>query len=154
MQIKPGAVADSVAIAALLTALDYPVTSEFVTESLQRQLTHSDAALLVAVEQDVVIGFISLHFIPQLALPGDFCRISYFCVAPEARGQGVGAALETAASDLAWARGCDRIEVHCHSRREQAHRFYYRQGYGESPKYLVKLAQPNAVGVGPSWGSQ
>lgn len=140
MQIRPGEAADSAAIAALLTALDYPVTPEFVTQSLQRQLTHADAVLLVAVGHDAVIGFISLHFIPQLALPGDFCRISYFCVDPEARGQGVGAALETAASELAWARGCDRIEVHCHSRREQAHRFYHRQGYGESPKYLVKPA--------------
>lgn len=142
MQIRPGETTDSVAIAALLTALGYPVTPDFVTERLQRQLTHADAALLVAVENDAVVGFISLHFIPQLALLGDFCRISYFCVAPEARGQGVGAALETAASELAWARGCDRIEVHCHSRREQAHRFYDRQGYVESPKYLVKPAQP------------
>lgn len=142
MQIRPGDLRDSTAIAALLTALGYPVTPEFVTHSLQRQLTHADAALLVAVAQDVVIGFISLHFIPQLALPGDFCRISYFCVAPGARGQGVGAALEAAASEQAQARGCDRIEVHCHSRREQAHQFYYRQGYVESPKYLVKPAQP------------
>ncbi|MEA5451591.1 GNAT family N-acetyltransferase [Leptolyngbya sp. CCNP1308] len=147
MQIRPGEVTDSVAIAALLIALDYPVTPEFVAQGLQRQLTHADAALLVAVEQDAVIGFISLHFIPQLALPGDFCRISYFCVDPEARGQGVGTALEMAASALAQARGCDRIEVHCHSRREQAHRFYYRQGYGESPKYLVKPAQPDEGGA-------
>ncbi|MBD2108123.1 GNAT family N-acetyltransferase [Nodosilinea sp. FACHB-13] len=142
MQIRPGEVRDSVAIAALLTALDYPVTPDFVVHSLQRQLTHADAAVLVAVEQDAVVGLISLHFIPQLALPGDFCRISYFCVDPAARGQGVGAALETEASKLAWARGCNRIEVHCHNRRAQTHRFYYRQGYVESPKYLVKPAPP------------
>lgn len=142
MQIRPGEATDSVAIAALLTDLGYPVTPEFVSHSLQRQLTHADAALLVAVENDAVVGLISLHFIPQLALPGDFCRISYFCVGSGARRQGVGTALETAASELAWARGCDRIEVHCHSRREQAHQFYYRQGYIESPKYLVKPAQP------------
>ncbi|MBD2234510.1 GNAT family N-acetyltransferase [Phormidium tenue] len=140
MQIRPGQATDSGAIAALLTDLGYPVTAEFVTHSLQRQLPHADAAILVAVEQDTVVGLISLHFIPQLALPGDFCRISYFCIAPGARGQGIGTALETAASELAWARGCDRIEVHCHSRREQAHRFYNRQGYIESPKYLIKSA--------------
>lgn len=142
MQIRPGEAADSGAIATLLTDLGYPVSPEFVTHSLQRQLTHADAALLVAGEQDAVIGFIALHFIPQLAIAGDFCRISYFCVDPGARGQGVGTALETAASALAWARGCDRIELHCNSRREQAHRFYHRQGYVESPKYLVKFAQP------------
>ena len=71
-------------------------------------------------------GFIGLHFIVQLALPGDFCRITYFCVSEAARGLGVGRELEETAARLA--RGCDRIEVHCHERRVDAHRFYYRQG--------------------------
>ena len=39
-------------------------------------------------------GFIGLHFIVQLALPGDFCRITYFCVSEAARGLGVGRELE------------------------------------------------------------
>ena len=86
--------------------------------------------------------FIGLHFMVQLALPGDFCRITYFCVSDAARGSGVGRALEEAAEALARARGCDRIEVHCHQRRTDAHRFYYRQGYEESPKYLMKSCRP------------
>ncbi|MGG6241693.1 GNAT family N-acetyltransferase [Nodosilinea sp. AN01ver1] len=138
MHIRPGGMDDSGAIAALLSDLGYPATADSVASNLSRQLAHPDAELLVAVENDAVIGLISLHFIPQLALTGDYCRISYFCVAPEVRSQGVGAALEAAACGLARARGCDRIEVHCHSRRELAHQFYYRQGYTESPKYLQK----------------
>ncbi|PSN12986.1 GNAT family N-acetyltransferase [filamentous cyanobacterium CCT1] len=138
MQIRPGELADSGAIAALLTDLGYPTTAALVAANLPRQLDHPDATLLVAVEDDAVIGLIALNFIPQLALAGDYCRISYFCVAPEARGRGVGAALEAAACDLARAQGCDRMEVHCHSRRKLAHQFYYRQGYTESPKYLKK----------------
>ena len=58
------------------------------------------------------------------------------------RGSGVGRALEEAAAALALGRGCDRIEVHCHERRADAHRFYYRQGYEESPKYLMKSCRP------------
>ncbi|MGB3309735.1 MAG: GNAT family N-acetyltransferase [Nodosilinea sp.] len=138
MQIRPGELADSEAIATLLTDLGYPTTAALVAANLPRQLAHPDAELLVAVENDAVIGLISLNFIPQLAMTGDFCRISYFCVDPAARGLGVGAALEAAACGLARARGCDRMEVHCHSRRELAHQFYYRQGYVESPKYLQK----------------
>ncbi|MBE9159278.1 GNAT family N-acetyltransferase [Nodosilinea sp. LEGE 06152] len=144
MHIRPGEIADSGAIAALLSDLGYPTTADFVASKLARQLAHADAKLLVAVEHDVVIGLIALNFIPQLALAGDYCRISYFCVAPEARGRGVGAALEAAACGLARARRCDRIEVHCHSRRELAHRFYYRQGYTESPKYLQKSIRPDS----------
>ncbi|MBE9112973.1 GNAT family N-acetyltransferase [Nodosilinea sp. LEGE 07298] len=143
MHIRSGEIADSEAIAALLTDLGYPTTTALVAGNLSRQLAHPDAELLVAVENNAVIGLISLNVIPQLALTGDFCRISYFCVDPEARGRGIGAALEAAACRLARARGCDRIEVHCHSRRELAHQFYYRQGYTESPKYLQKPIRPD-----------
>lgn len=136
--IRPATVADSAVIAQLLDDLGYPVSLDFLTHSLQRQLDHPDAVLLVAEIEKAVVGVISLHFIPQLALPGDFCRISYLCVSPEARGQGIGTALEARAYALAQERGCDRLEVHSHSRRVKAHRFYARQGYVESPKYLVK----------------
>ncbi|MFQ4139009.1 GNAT family N-acetyltransferase [Nodosilinea sp. PGN35] len=146
MHIRPGQAEDSPAIAALLTELGYPVTATAVTPRLERQLVHPDAVLLVAVDQEAVVGLISLHFVPQLALPGDFCRISYLCVAPASRGRGVGAALEAAAWNLAQERGCDRLEVHCHSRRTLAHRFYHRQGYTESPKYLVKPVEPSGLG--------
>ncbi len=146
MQIRPGQVEDSPAIAALLTDLGYPVTATAIPQRLGPLLVHPDAALLVATEHDAVVGLISLHFIPQLALPGDCCRISYFCVAPEARGQGVGAALEAAAWELARSRGCDRLEVHCHSRRTLAHRFYHRQGYTESHKYFVKPVEASDLG--------
>jgi GNAT superfamily N-acetyltransferase len=146
MHIRQAEVADGGAIAALLTDLGYPITPDLLAQSIQRQLDHPDAVLLVAVAGDSpagtiperVVGVLSLHFIPQLAGLGDFCRISYFCVSPEARGQGVGAALEEYVCELARARGCDRMEVHCHSRRTQAHQFYFRQGYTESPKYLIK----------------
>ncbi|MEY3297451.1 MAG: putative PhnO protein [Cyanobacteriota bacterium] len=136
--IRPATVEDRAAIATLLDELGYPVDLEFLAYSIQRQIDHNDAVLLVAEVEQAVVGVISLHFIPQLALPGDFCRISYLCVSPEARGQGIGTALESRIYELAQERGCDRVEVHSHSRRLQAHRFYARQGYTESPKYLVK----------------
>ena len=138
MHIRMADLADGDAIAALLTDLGYPVETSCLAQSLQRQLDHPDARLLVAEQAGCVVGVISLHFIPQLALPGDFCRISYLCVSPGARGNGIGAALEARAGALARERGCDRIEVHCHTRRTLAHAFYARQGYTESPKYLLK----------------
>ncbi|ELY6345633.1 GNAT family N-acetyltransferase [Cronobacter muytjensii] len=130
--------ADALAISALLTELDYPETSRFIDRRIAELLAHPDEALLVAEEDGVLLGVLSLHFIPQLALEGAFCRISYFCVDGSARGKGIGRLLESEAEALARSRGCDRIEVHCHSRRSDAHRFYYRQGYSESPKYLCK----------------
>ncbi|WP_105653005.1 GNAT family N-acetyltransferase [Cronobacter malonaticus] len=130
--------ADAPAISALLTELDYPDTSHFIDQRLAELLAHPDERVLVAEEDGVLLGVLSLHFIPQLALEGDFCRISYFCVSSNARSKGIGRLLESEGETLARTRGCDRIEVHCHSRCSDAHRFYYRQGYTESPKYLCK----------------
>ena len=44
-----------------------------------------------------VQGFIGLHFIVQLALPGDFCRITYFCVSEARAAWAWVASLKTAA---------------------------------------------------------
>jgi GNAT superfamily N-acetyltransferase len=139
MQIREATVNDGEAISKLLTSLDYPNTEEFIKKKIEELLNHSDARLLVAVEENNILGFISLHFIPQIALIGEFCRISYFCIDDKYRNKGIGAQLEKASTALAKERGCDRIEVHCHTRRELAHKFYYQQGYVESPKYLLKL---------------
>lgn len=136
--IRDAQITDAPRIVSLLDALDYPGTDHFINDRLRQLLNHPDEKLLVSVENEVVTGVISLHFIPQLALPGDFCRISYFCVDSTVRGKGTGKALEEHAVSIATQRGCDRIEVHSNSRRTGAHRFYFRQGYTESPKYLFK----------------
>ena len=74
----------------------------FCADKIARIAAHPDARLLVAQAGDGgVQGFIGLHFIVQLALPGDFCRITYFCVSEAARGLGVGRELEETAARLA-----------------------------------------------------
>lgn len=138
IQIRHATVADAAEITTLLASLGYPDTEPFIGQRIQTLRLHPDACLLVAEQHGQLCGVLSLHFIPQLALAGDFCRISYFCIGDDVRGQGIGALLEVRATELARARNCDRIEVHCHSRRTDAHRFYARQGYTESPKYLMK----------------
>lgn len=138
IDIRHAQIADSEAIAALLDALGYAGTAPFIQRRMAQLIEHPDENVLVAVDGTQVVGVISLHFIPQLALAGDFCRISYFCVDERSRGDGIGALLEAHAVAAAKARGCDRVELHCHARRTMAHHFYERQGYVESPRYYVK----------------
>lgn len=138
IQIRAARIADAEAIAALLEALGYPGTEAFIQRRVAQLIEHPDESLLVAADAAQVVGVISLHFIPQLALAGDFCRISYFCVDERHRGDGIGALLEAHAVELARTRGCDRMELHCHARRTGAHRFYERQGYVDTPRYYVK----------------
>ncbi|AHL76435.1 GNAT family acetyltransferase [Stutzerimonas stutzeri] len=131
---------DTAAIARLLGELGYSGSDEFIERRLQQQLSHDDACLLVAeADAGQLLGFISLHLIVQLALEGDFCRISYLCVDSTARSQGIGEQLVQAAEQRARARGCDRMELHCDVRRDAAHRFYARLGYEDAPKYLRRM---------------
>lgn len=139
IEIKTPSISDASEIAKLMESLGYPGTELFMEKRIDELLSHKDEALFVAVKKGQVLGVISLHFIPQLALAGDFCRISYFCVSSQSRSKGIGALLEKKAVEVAKERGCNRIEVHCNERRTRAHLFYHKQGYIESPKYLCKL---------------
>jgi GNAT superfamily N-acetyltransferase len=101
-------------------------------------LAHPDALVTVAERAGEVIGLIALHFVPQLGRAGDHCNITYLCVGEQARSLGIGAELEAWAVREARARGCERVDLHSHLRRTDAHRFYHRQGYLEPSRYLMK----------------
>jgi len=138
MSIRKAESGDWQGISRLLTQLEYPGTVDFIQEKLKQMLNDPAEALLVWSEPPNILGFLSLHFIPQIALKGDFARISYFAVDNEARSNGIGRQLEERASRIARDRACTQMEVHCHTRRTRAHEFYARQGWTESPKYLIK----------------
>ena len=153
--IRKACASDWEGIRRLLDQLEYPGTERFLEERIGRLISHPDELLLVyegeapddgrlADNEDVpegkekILGVLSLHFIPQLAVEGDFARISYFAVDGAARSKGIGKEMEEYATRLARERGCELMEVHCHTRRVRAHAFYARQGFVESPKYLIK----------------
>lgn len=136
--IRDAEITDWKDIKELLQQLDYSDNDSFLQDKIKTLLNHPDERLLVYEYDKKVVALISIHFIPQLALKGDFARISYFAVDNKVRSKGIGRELEEYCVSLARDRKCDRIEVHCHSRRADAHRFYYRQGFLESPKYFIK----------------
>lgn len=138
MNIRQAQAKDSFALSALLTELGYSATEGFIDTRLAQLIHHPDEVLLVAEHGNQVLGFLSLHFIPQLALAGDFARISYFCISEGERSKGSGQQLLNHAEQLARSRGCDRMEVHCHSSRLKANQFYAREDYVESPRYHIK----------------
>ncbi len=139
MMIRKATLLDAPVIGRLLGQLGYPVSDDLIRRKLARLVDDRDEDLLVAEGDDgKVAGFLSMRCIPQVAMEKGFARISYLCVDEPARGKGIGKALEREACRLASVRGCDRIELHCHSRRTDAHGFYARRGYEESPRYFVK----------------
>jgi GNAT superfamily N-acetyltransferase len=129
---------DAPAIGRLLDQLGYADTGAFLAHRIKTLADDPHEELVVGEQNGTVVAVLSVHFILQLATHGPFARISYFCVDQDVRSNGLGRQLEEYAESAARSRGCDRIEVHCHSRRTDAHRFYARQGYEEVPKYLMK----------------
>ena len=136
--IRNATVEDSDHLVELLTQLGYANTQHFLKARIEELLDHPDAMLFCYEIEGRVIALLSLHVIPQIALLGSFLRISYFIVDETMRSHHIGAELEAYASHIAKERGCNRIEVHCHERRTEAHRFYEQHGFVESPKYFIK----------------
>ena len=136
--IRKATLADVPVLSNLLEQLGYPGTESYLKDNLAVMLAQPLTHVLVYELDGKVAGFIAFEFVRQLVVKGDFARISCFAVAADARGAGIGNLLEDHLTQLARARNCDRIEVHCHTRRVDAHRFYERQDYQESPKYFCK----------------
>jgi len=139
MRIREAKPDDCAAISELLGQLGYPGTELFIKEKFEQLEKHTDEVMLVYEIEGKVIAFVSMHFIPQIGLKGDFARISYLVVDKAYRNRGIGGEIESYCFQLAKDRKCDRIEVQSHAKRRMSHRFYYRQGYEESPKYFIKM---------------
>lgn len=135
--IRTAKITDAAEINALLSQLGYLADEQALADKIGFLIKHPDHALLVYEQDEKVVGFIDLHFIPQLPL-NDFAHITYFCVDTSSRGSGIGAVLLERAEQLAKERHCDRVFLHCNELRTDAHRFYEHSGYIESPAYFVK----------------
>jgi GNAT superfamily N-acetyltransferase len=143
MGIRKATLADHDEIKIMLTQLGYPDTENFLLRKMEIVINNTWQELIVYELEEKVVAFIVFEFLPQLGLKGDIARIGYFAVDESVQSKGIGREIEQYCEKLAREKGCDRIEVHCHERRKDAHRFYYRQGYYESPKYLMKSLRAN-----------
>jgi len=133
--------ADAAQMAELLRELGYANQAEDVT----RRLSQMDARrewVLVATEDERLVGLAAYAVIPWFASDGAHCRVSAMGVAEGARSRGVGAALldavETQARDL----GCTVMEVTSGEQRLRAHAFYERHGYRPTSRRFLKALRP------------
>jgi len=139
MSIRKAELKDANAIRILMEQLGYPTEEGFISKKLEAFSDRTDHADLVYEWEGMVAGYISIHFIPQIAFEADYAVISYFVVDDNFRSKGIGKALEEHCTALAIERKCKRIMVHSNARRIDAHRFYLRQGFVEYPKDFVKF---------------
>ena len=138
MEIRSASFKDTLAIRDLLAQLGYRIEYPLLMTQVSLLMSNPDHQLLVAEKDKLVVAFCSVHFMPQLANDGHLAVINHFVVDEKVRGEGVGKALESHVTAAAWNRKCDRVQLHCHSWRSQAHSFYKHQGYQEYPTYFSK----------------
>jgi GNAT superfamily N-acetyltransferase len=138
MKIRNATYHDAPAIKSLMGALGYKTTTSLLISQIENLFGQKDHQLFVYELNKDVIGFISVHYMPQLVFDGEIVIISYLSVDETVRDQGIGKALEQYVALQALKRRCDRIQVHCAELRTPAHKFYEQQGYQEYPKYYTK----------------
>jgi len=130
MQIRPAKPHDLQPIYTLLCTLsNHALPEAAFAQIYARNLTQPMIRYLVAEDNGVVCGFISLHMDKHLhhaALVGEIREL----IVDEAwRGRGVGGLLLRAACDEAKEAGCVHLELSSGFPRTRAHAFYERNGW-------------------------
>ena len=80
MGIRKATLNDSSTIKELLEELGYPQEERAVSQKMALLINTPGSWVYVYEDAGSIIAFIAMNLIPQLALAGDFMRISYFAV--------------------------------------------------------------------------
>jgi GNAT superfamily N-acetyltransferase len=145
-KIRPATPADVPAIAALLRGLGWfgYMNEETSAETEGRIERHfrmcmaddSHTVLVAEGVKGVVLGYVAVHWLPYLMLPGPEGYVSELFVAESVRGGGLGTGLLAAVKDMAVGRGCCRLMLVNRKTRESYQRGFYRKlGWEEREEF-------------------
>lgn len=96
--------------------------------------------VVVAEIDGEVVGVCQVIIFQHFQHAGGWCcEIESVHVREDVRSQGVGARLLLAAEEIAQDRGCYRIQLTSRNVREDAHRFYLANGYGQTSQGFKKF---------------
>ncbi len=109
--------------------------NEHIATHLADCLADESHSVYVGVDETgSVAGYISVHWLAYLFLPGPEGYVSELFLRPTARGQGLGAALLGTVKAEAQERGVYRLSLLNNKSRESYERgFYQKQGWEERP---------------------
>ena len=121
-------ISDISKLTTLCEELGYPANEDQVINRLNRILKSTSDIVYVAVENDMLVGWI--HAFRSLRLETDsFAEIGGLVVSSEYRNKGIGKKLAEAAEKWAQKNGFSQIRVRSRVERNEAKRFYEREGY-------------------------
>jgi hypothetical protein len=99
---------------------------------------------LIAHQGDVAVGLVALSYLWTLERGGRAAWLDELYVAPERRGQGIGAALLAAAIEAAAAAGACAVDLEVGAGHERAARLYQGAGFAPLPRqrWALSLSPP------------
>ncbi len=119
---------DADAAASLSGELGYQASGEALRQRIETLLGRPDQAIYVACLSGSVVGWIDLAVTYHLAADPRV-EIQGLVVSAEVRSRGIGRLLVERAEQWARSRGLTAMLVRSRVTREDAHRFYLREGY-------------------------
>lgn len=119
---------DASAVAGLSAELGYPVSAAAMKQRIESLLHRPDHVIYVACLSGRVIGWIDVELAHHLAADPR-AEIAGLVVSAEARRRGIGRRLVARAEQWAMERGLTVMLVRSRITRDDAHRFYLREGY-------------------------
>jgi N-acetylglutamate synthase-like GNAT family acetyltransferase len=138
MVIRNATYHDAPAIKMLLRTMGYTTTVSVIINQLEVLFGKNDHQVLVYELRREVVGFISLHFLPQLTFDKGLLLITSLSLDENVKEQGIAKALEQHVTELAIKKKCDRIQVHFMDWNAPDRAFYKLQGYQEYPNCYTK----------------
>jgi N-acetylglutamate synthase-like GNAT family acetyltransferase len=136
--IRLAETSDASKIAELLAELGYVASPALVISKITVLAGSPNDLVLVAENENVIAGVISLHVTELFHTAGRIGRITGLVIASDKRGEGVGKLLVEAADAFFRSTSCVRAEVTSGDHRPEAHMFYQAQGYLADERRFVK----------------
>jgi len=120
--------ADAAALADLAAQLGYPASIDSVQAGLRRYAGNPEERVIVAELSGQVVGWTSVGVIDHFYTPV-YVEISGFVVDTKHRSAGIGAALMGEVKKWTKAKQLGIVRLRANVIREDAHRFYGREGF-------------------------
>jgi|tagenome__1003787_1003787.scaffolds.fasta_scaffold20971459_5 N-acetylglutamate synthase-like GNAT family acetyltransferase len=136
LRIREACFADAPALAALVSELGHPATSEQIAARLAAQ---PGDVVLLAEGNGQVLGMAALHVHQSLEHAEPLAQLTALAVHTFARGRGVGRTLLEEAERRASDAGCARLLVLSGQGRPDAHGYYRHLGFEERTKAFTRL---------------
>lgn len=95
-----------------------------------RRLMASDGLRLLALLEENVVRAVASYRVMNMLYCGSLIYIDDLVADERTRSRGYGAKLIARLKDEGRALGCSEIQLISRTTREQAHRFYFREGFG------------------------